>query len=47
MKTVLLTLYHQLGYYLNFKKNKHDLRTIMNGEDEEKAQLLSTIERNA
>jgi hypothetical protein len=44
---VKLILYHELGYYLDFKKNKHDLRTIKYGEDEEKAQLLAEIERNA
>jgi hypothetical protein len=44
---VKLILYHELGYYLDFKKNKHDLRTILYGDDEEKAQLLSMIERNA
>lgn len=44
---VKLILYHQLGYYLDFKKNKHDLRTILYGEDDEKAQLLATIETNA
>lgn len=44
---VKLIIYHQLGYYLDFKKNKHDLRTIKYGGDEEKAQLLSEIERNA
>ncbi|WP_367576346.1 hypothetical protein [Bacillus sp. FJAT-29814] len=44
---VKLILYHQLGYYLDFKKNKHDLRTLLYGGDEEKAQLLSQIEENA
>jgi len=44
---VKLILYRQLGYYIDFKKNKHDLRTILYGEDDEKAQLLATIETNA
>jgi hypothetical protein len=44
---VKLILYHELGYYLDFKKNKHDLRTIKYGDDEEKTHLLSMIERNA
>jgi hypothetical protein len=44
---VKMILYHQLGYYLDFKKNKHDLRTLLYGEDDEKAQLLSKIETNA
>jgi hypothetical protein len=44
---VKLILFRQLGYYIDFKKNKHDLRTILYGEDDEKAQLLATIETNA
>jgi hypothetical protein len=44
---VKIILYHQLGYYLDFKKNKHDLRIIKYGEDDEKAELLATIEMNA
>ncbi|WP_338088311.1 hypothetical protein [Neobacillus citreus] len=44
---VKLILYRQLGYYLDFKKNKHDLRTIHYGGDEEKVQLLSQIERTS
>ncbi|MEH7415061.1 hypothetical protein V7266_07225 [Neobacillus drentensis] len=44
---VKLIIYHQLGYYLDFKKNKHDLRTLMYGEDKEKEQLLALIERNS
>ncbi len=44
---VKIILYHQLGYYLDFKKNKHDLRILKYGEDEEKAQLLTKIETNA
>lgn len=44
---VRLILYHQLGYYFDFKKNKHDLRTILYGGDEEKEQLLAEIERNS
>lgn len=44
---VRLILYHQLGYYFDFKKNKNDLRTILYGGDEEKEQLLAEIERNS
>jgi len=44
---VKLILFHQLGYYVDFKKNKHDLRTIKYGEDDEKEQLLALIERNS
>jgi len=44
---VKLILFHQLGYYLDFKKNRHDLRTLKYGEDEEKEQLLALIERNS
>ncbi|MGX6444311.1 hypothetical protein ACWM35_13975 [Neobacillus sp. K501] len=44
---VRLILYHQLGYYFDFKKNKHDLRTILYGGDDEKEQLLAEIERNS
>ncbi|MED1203958.1 hypothetical protein [Heyndrickxia acidicola] len=44
---VKLILYHELGYYLDFKKNKHDMRTLVYGGDEEKAHLLFLIEENA
>jgi hypothetical protein len=44
---VKLILYHQLGYYLDFKKNKHSLRTLLYGGEEEKAELLAQIEENA
>ncbi len=44
---VKLLLYHEMGYYLDFKKNKHDLRILMYGEEEEKERLQSTIETNA
>lgn len=44
---VKLILYRQLGYYLDFKKNKHDLRTILYGGDEEKEQLLADNEMNS
>jgi hypothetical protein len=44
---VKLILFHQLGYFLDFKKNKHDLRTLKYGEDDEKEQLLALIERNS
>lgn len=44
---VKIILYHVIGYYLDFKKNKHDTRILMYGEDEEKEQLKSLIETNA
>lgn len=44
---VKLILYRQIGYYLDFKKNKHDLRTLLYGEDDEIEQLKSIIETNA
>ena len=44
---VRLLLYHELGYYLDFKKNKHDLRILMYGEKEEKEKLKAAIETNA
>ncbi|KON85529.1 hypothetical protein AF332_00675 [Sporosarcina globispora] len=44
---VKLMLYHEIGYYLDFKKNKHDIRTLMYGEDDEKEQLMSEIEKNS
>ena len=42
-----IILYHEIGYYMTFKKHKHDLRTLMYGEDEEIAALKSEIEQNA
>ncbi|GGF27197.1 MULTISPECIES: hypothetical protein [Halobacillus] len=44
---VKLIVYHEIGYYLTFKKHKHDLRTLMYGEDEEIEELKAEIERNA
>ncbi|TDL30593.1 hypothetical protein E2R51_17495 [Jeotgalibacillus sp. S-D1] len=44
---VKLMLYREIGYYLDFKKNKHDLRTLMYGGEEEKKQLMKLIEKNA
>ncbi|MFD1021079.1 hypothetical protein [Thalassobacillus hwangdonensis] len=44
---IKIMLYHEIGYYLTFKKHKHDLRTLMYGEDEEVAQLKHEIETNA
>ncbi|MFP7300372.1 hypothetical protein [Neobacillus niacini] len=44
---VKIILYHVLGYYLDFKKNKHDLKTLKYGEDYEIAQLKTLIEKNA
>ncbi|MFC7322547.1 hypothetical protein [Halobacillus campisalis] len=42
-----IIVYHEIGYYLTFKKHKHDLRTLKYGEDEEIEALKSEIERNA
>lgn len=44
---VKIILYHVIGYYLDFKKNKHDLRTLKYGEDHEIAELKKLIETNA
>ncbi|WP_431801132.1 hypothetical protein [Halobacillus andaensis] len=44
---VQIMVYHEIGYYLTFKKHKHDLRTLMYGEDEEIEELKAEIERNA
>lgn len=44
---VKIILYHAIGYYLDFKKNKHDLRTLMYGEDWEIEKLKTQIETNA
>lgn len=44
---VKIILYHELGYYLDFKKNKRDLKILLYGEDMEKEQLMSEIETNA
>ncbi|USK30049.1 hypothetical protein LIT32_08080 [Bacillus sp. CMF21] len=44
---VKIILYHEIGYYLSFKKNKHDLRTLIYGGDDEKEKLMSEIETNA
>ncbi|MEP9407332.1 hypothetical protein ABKP09_13500 [Peribacillus frigoritolerans] len=44
---VKIILYRMIGYYLDFKKNKHDLRILMYGHEEEKEKLKSVIETNA
>jgi hypothetical protein len=44
---VKIIVYHMIGYYLDFKKNKHDLRILMYGDEEEKELLKSEIEENA
>jgi predicted SprT family Zn-dependent metalloprotease len=44
---VKIILYHELGYYLDFKKNKRDLRILLYGDEKEKEQLLAEIEKNA
>ncbi|AZU62318.1 hypothetical protein [Neobacillus mesonae] len=44
---VKIILYRVLGYYFDFKKNKHDLRILMYGEDDEIKKLKTIIETNA
>jgi hypothetical protein len=44
---VKIILYHEIGHYLDFKKNKHDLRILMYGDEEEIEKLKSEIETNA
>jgi hypothetical protein len=44
---VKIILYHVIGYYLDFKKNKHDLRILMYGDEGEIEELKSGIETNA
>ncbi|CRK83324.1 hypothetical protein [Neobacillus massiliamazoniensis] len=44
---VKIILYHELGYYLEFRKNTRVLKTLIYGEEEEKEQLLAEIEENA
>jgi len=44
---VKLILYRQLGYYLDFRDNKHGLRVLKYFEDEKRAEILSRIEMNA
>ncbi|WP_371925939.1 hypothetical protein [Halobacillus sp. A5] len=44
---VQIMIYHEIGYFLTFRKHKHDLRTLMYGEDEEIEELKTEIERNA
>lgn len=44
---VKIILYHELGYFLEFRKNTRILKTLIYGEEEEKEQLLAEIEVNA
>jgi len=44
---IKILVYHVIGYYLDYKRNKYDLRTLMYGEDEEIEQLKTQIETNA
>ncbi|MFC7063193.1 hypothetical protein [Halobacillus seohaensis] len=44
---VKIILYHEIGYYLTFKKHKHDLKTLKYGDEEEIENLKSIIETNA
>ena len=43
----LILLYHEIGYYLDFKKHRHDLRILMYEDEEVQQQLLAEIEENA
>ncbi|WP_175990552.1 hypothetical protein [Bacillus sp. Marseille-Q1617] len=44
---VKIVLYRVLGYYLDFKKNKHDTRILMYGDKKEIKELNALIEKNA
>ena len=44
---VKIILYHELGYYLEFRRNPRVLRILIYGEEKEKEQLLAEIEENA
>ncbi|KAA9022916.1 hypothetical protein [Niallia endozanthoxylica] len=44
---VKIILYHQLGYYLEYRKNTRVLKTLIYGKEEEKEQLLAEIEENS
>src|SRR6478672_13876702 len=44
---VKIILYHELGYYLEFRRNPRVLRTLIYGEEKEKEQLLAEIEENS
>ncbi|WP_226659105.1 hypothetical protein [Pseudalkalibacillus hwajinpoensis] len=43
----LILLYHEIGYYLDFKKHRHDLRILMYEDEEVQQELLAEIEENA
>ena len=42
-----IILYHELGCYLEYRKNTRILKTLIYGEEEEKEQLLAEIEEKA
>ncbi|WP_394233995.1 hypothetical protein [Niallia oryzisoli] len=44
---VKIIFYHQLGYYLEFRKNTRVLKTLYYGTEEEKGQLLAEVEENS
>ena len=44
---VKIILYHELGYYLEYRRNPQVLKTLLYGEEEEKEQLLVEIEENS
>lgn len=43
----LILLYHEIGYYLDFKKHRHDLRILMYEEEDVQQKLIAEIEENA
>ena len=42
-----IILYHELGYYLEYRRNPRVLKTLLYGEEEEKERLLVEIEENS
>lgn len=44
---VKLILYHELGYYLEYRRNPRVLKTFLYGEEDEKEQLLAEVEKNS
>ncbi|TMW70471.1 hypothetical protein FGB90_16930 [Alteribacter natronophilus] len=44
---VRLILYRQIGHYLDFKNNWHDMRILMFGGEHEKRMLRAKLDRNA
>ncbi|WP_261129690.1 hypothetical protein [Bacillus sp. Marseille-Q3570] len=44
---VKITLYHMVGYYLDFRNTFRDLRILMYGDDKEKEELRAKIEASS